>query len=76
MDGITLEEKQRAVKILGDHGATIQQLNTIRKHISKVKGGRLAEACFPARVISLVISDVIGDPLDIIASGPCVPDGM
>ncbi len=44
--------------------------------MSQVKGGRLAEACFPSRVVSLVISDVVGDPLDIIASGPCVPDGM
>ena len=55
-------------------GATIQEMNVIRKHLSKVKGGGLARAIFPATTFSLILSDVLGDPLDAIASGPTVPD--
>jgi hydroxypyruvate reductase len=74
VDGITLGDKQQTTKILLDCGATIQEINAIRKHISKVKGGRLARLAFPATVIALILSDVIGDSLDSIASGPTVPD--
>jgi hydroxypyruvate reductase len=74
VDGITLGDKQQTTKVLIDCGATIQEINAIRKHISKVKGGRLAKSAFPATVVSLILSDVIGDSLDSIASGPTVPD--
>src|SRR3990172_2325088 len=72
--GITLEEKQSTTELLMKAGTDIGELNTVRKHISRVKGGRLAEALYPARVVSLLVSDVIGDPLDVIASGPTCPD--
>jgi hydroxypyruvate reductase len=55
-------------------GATIHEINTIRKHLSSIKGGRLAVAAHPATVVSLILSDVVGDDLDVIASGPTVPD--
>lgn len=55
-------------------GATIGEINTVRKHLSKVKGGQLARAVYPGTIVSLILSDVIGDPLDVIASGPTVPD--
>jgi hydroxypyruvate reductase/glycerate 2-kinase len=55
-------------------GADIYELNTLRKHISRVKGGRLAEIAWPARIVSLILSDVIGDRIDVIASGPTAPD--
>jgi hydroxypyruvate reductase/glycerate 2-kinase len=71
---ITLEEKQTVTQLLLKAGADIYDLNTVRKHISKVKGGRLAETAHPSRVISLILSDVIGDRLDVIASGPTSPD--
>ena len=71
---ITLEEKQKATKLLLNAGANIFELNTVRKHISKVKGGRLAEIMYPARTKSLILSDVIHDRLDVIASGPTSPD--
>ncbi len=74
MPGITLEDLNRATKVLLECGARIQEINSIRKHISRIKGGRLARLCYPATVISLIISDVIGDPLDAIASGPTAPD--
>jgi glycerate 2-kinase len=73
-DGITLQEKQHVTGLLLRAGATIQELNAVRKHISSVKGGRLAEATYPAKILSLILSDVIGDPLDVIASGPTAPD--
>jgi len=73
--GILLAEKQKLTNLLLRCGAPIEELNTVRKHISRVKGGRLAEILYPARVISLVLSDVVGDPLDIIASGVTSPDG-
>ncbi len=72
--GITLREKQNATELLLNAGADIFELNTVRKHISEVKGGRLAEIAYPAKVISLILSDVIGDRLDVIASGPAAPD--
>ncbi|MDH4232451.1 MAG: glycerate kinase, partial [Nitrospirota bacterium] len=73
-EGISLDEKQRVTGLLLAAGADIFELNTVRKHISGVKGGRLAEIAYPARVISLILSDVIGDRLDVIASGPTSPD--
>lgn len=72
---ISLKDKQEVTGLLLRAGADINELNTVRKHISAVKGGRLAEAAYPARIISLIISDVIGDRLDVIASGPTSPDG-
>lgn len=71
---VTLAEKQQATRLLLECGATINEINALRKHLSGIKGGRLARALAPATVHSLIISDVIGDPLDIIASGPTVPD--
>ena len=59
---------------LGGNRATIQQLNTVRKHLSAIKGGQLAVAAHPAKVVALVLSDVVGDHLDVIASGPTVCD--
>ena len=72
--GISLDDKQKATQALLDCGADIHEINTIRKHISGIKGGRLAEIAFPATLVTLVLSDVIGDDLDVIASGPTVPD--
>ncbi len=73
-DGITLNEKKHITQLLLRAGANINELNTVRKHISRVKGGRLAELAYPSRLLSLIISDVIGDRLDVIASGPTSPD--
>ena len=73
-EGITLKDKQDTIKILLSCGATIHEINTIRKHTSEIKGGRLARAAYPAGMISLILSDVVGDDLDVIASGPSVPD--
>ncbi|NPU83931.1 MAG: glycerate kinase [Syntrophaceae bacterium] len=73
-EGITLGEKQEMTRLLLEAGADIVELNTVRKHVSRVKGGRLAEDAAPAGVISLILSDVIGDRLDSIASGPTAPD--
>ncbi|MEA5115146.1 MAG: glycerate kinase [Geobacteraceae bacterium] len=72
--GIALEEKQETTSLLLKAGAEIHELNTVRKHISRVKGGRLAEILRPALSVSLILSDVIGDSLDVIASGPTSPD--
>ena len=72
--GISLEDKQAVTELLLKAGATIDELNSVRKHISSVKGGRLAELSYPATLITLILSDVIGDRLDVIASGPTVPD--
>ncbi|NOY39811.1 MAG: glycerate kinase, partial [Nitrospirae bacterium] len=74
LEGISLEEKQEITGLLLNAGADIFELNTVRKHISAVKGGRLAETLYPSRTISLLLSDVIGDRLDVIASGPTAPD--
>ena len=73
-EGIALAEKQTVTGLLLKAGADIQELNIVRKHISAVKGGRLAEIAYPAKMVSLILSDVIGDPLDVIASGPTSPD--
>ena len=72
--GVTLAEKQAVTRLLLEAGATIGELNTVRKHLSRLKGGQLARAAAPATIVTLVLSDVIGDPLDVIASGPTVPD--
>jgi hydroxypyruvate reductase len=72
--GITLEEKQEVTGLLLRAGATIRELNAVRKHLSAIKGGQLARWAAPARVISLMMSDVVGDPIDFIASGPTAPD--
>ncbi len=72
--GISLEQKAESTELLLKSGATIGELNTLRKHVSGVKGGRLAAAAQPARVVSLIVSDVVGDDLSVIASGPTVPD--
>ncbi len=73
-EGLGLEEKQRINKALLNSGANISEMNCVRKHLSRIKGGRLAAACAPARVVTLTISDVPGDDPSIIASGPTVPD--
>ncbi len=73
-DGLTLKDKQDTIQTLLDCGAPIHEVNAIRKHISMIKGGRLAEAAFPAPVMTMMLSDVVGDDLDVIASGPTVPD--
>jgi glycerate 2-kinase len=72
--GITLQDMQSLTEQLLASGATIQEFNTLRKHLDQVKGGQLARIASPARVVSLILSDVVGDPIDIIASGPTVPD--
>jgi len=73
-EGITLEQKQEVTSLLLRAGATILELNAVRKHLSAVKGGQLAAWAAPARIATLIMSDVIGDPLDFIASGPTAPD--
>jgi glycerate 2-kinase len=73
-EGVTLADKQETIRCLLSCGATIHEINTIRKHTSRIKGGRLARACYPATVVSLILSDVVGDDFDIIASGPTVAD--
>ncbi len=73
-EGVTLADKLAVTKLLHRSGATIDEMNCVRKHLSRVKGGRLAEAFRGKRLVSLIISDVVGDPLDVIASGPTAPD--
>lgn len=72
--GITLVEKQHVTSLLLACGASIDEINCIRKHISQLKGGQLARLVAPARLVTLILSDVVGDRLDVIASGPTVPD--
>ncbi len=72
--GLTLADKQAVARTLLACGASIHEINAIRKHLSGVKGGRLARAAHPAPLISLILSDVVGDDLDVIASGPAAPD--
>lgn len=73
-EGCTLNDMIIVNDLLLKSGANIRETNTVRKHLSKVKGGQLAKAAYPAALLSLILSDVIGDPLDVIASGPTVPD--
>lgn len=73
-DGLSLADKQRINRELLACGAPIGEMNTVRKHLSRIKGGRLAAACAPAQVLTLTISDVPGDDPGVIASGPSVPD--
>ena len=72
--GVTLEDKQAINKALLKSGAAIDEMNCVRKHLSAIKGGRLAAMCAPAKVVTLLISDVPGDAPEVIASGPTVPD--
>ena len=74
VEGISLADKLAVTRHLSAAGANIEQLNTVRKQLSRLKGGGLLRACRAGRLVSLIISDVLGDPLDIIASGPTVPD--
>ena len=73
-EGISLSDKREITDLLLKSGATITEINTVRKHISDFKGGWLAKKAYPATVLNLILSDVMGDPLDFIASGPTVPD--
>ncbi len=72
--GISLREKQAVTGMLLDCGASIDEINAVRKHISAAKGGQMARTAFPATVVNLMLSDVVGDKMDVIASGPFVPD--
>ncbi len=74
VESVTLQDKQETTRLLLNAGADIFELNAVRKHLSTVKGGGLARAVFPAQLVTLIVSDVIGDPLDVIASGPTSPD--
>ena len=73
-EGITFEDKQHVTQLLHACGATINEMNTVRKHLSASKGGRLAQAFTGKALFSYIISDVIGDPVDVIASGPTAAD--
>lgn len=73
-EGLTLGDLRGLTDLLLSCGATIGEINTLRKHLSRVKGGRLGQAAHPARVVNLVLSDVVGDRLDVIASGPFTAD--
>jgi glycerate 2-kinase len=74
VEGMTLDELRTMTDALLRCGATINEMNAVRKHLSQVKGGRLARLAQPAQVLSLILSDVLGSPLDVIASGPTAPD--
>lgn len=74
MEGVSLADKQGVTRFLSGAGANIRELNTVRKQLSRIKGGGLAQACKAGTLVSLIISDVLGDPLDVIASGPTVVD--
>jgi glycerate-2-kinase len=73
-DNVSLEDKKEITNSLLRSGAAINEINTVRKHISDFKGGWLAKKAYPATILNLILSDVVGDPLDFIASGPTVPD--
>lgn len=73
-DGITLKEKKRITRLLVNSGAAIGEINSVRKHLSRIKGGQLTRAVYPASSLTLIVSDVVGDDLSTIASGPTVPD--
>src|SRR6202044_2062907 len=66
--------KQKTTRLLLNCGAGIHEMNCVRKHISRIKGGQLARLVFPATLLTLILSDVVGDDLDVIGSGPTVPD--
>jgi len=72
--GLTLADLQTLTDALLRSGATINEINAVRKHLSQIKGGHLARLAAPAALVALILSDVVGDPLDVIASGPTVPD--
>lgn len=72
--GISLEDMQTLTRSLLECGASIDEINTLRKHLSSVKGGEMARAAAPATIVNLMLSDVVGDSMDVIASGPFVPD--
>ncbi len=72
--GVALREMVRTTELLLRSGATIREMNTVRKHLSAIAGGQLARAVAPARLVTLIVSDVVGTPLDVVASGPTVPD--
>ncbi len=74
VEGVTLAEMQALTDDLLRSGANINAINAVRKHLSRIKGGRLARAVHPAQMIALILSDVVGSPLDVIASGPTAPD--
>lgn len=74
LPGISIEDKADLTGLLLRSGADIHEINTVRKHLSAIKGGRLAEDLYPATVISLIISDVVGDRIDTVSSGPTAPD--
>lgn len=74
IEGITLEAKKAATQLLLDCGADIREMNIVRKHLSAIKGGQLAKLAAPANVMALILSDVVGDDLETIGSGPTVPD--
>jgi hydroxypyruvate reductase/glycerate 2-kinase len=74
IDGVDLKDKQRITELLLHCGAEINEINAVRKHLSKIKGGRLGDSYSPATVVSLILSDVIGNDLNVIASGPTCPD--
>jgi len=74
VEGINLNDEAKVTSLLLRSGASIDEINTVRKHLSQVKGGRLAERLYPATVLTLIISDVVGDKIDSIASGPTAPD--
>lgn len=74
LEGVSLETKLYLTRELSARGANIEELNCVRKQLSRIKGGRLAAACRAGTLVSLIISDVLGDPLDVISSGPTVPD--
>ncbi len=74
VEGITLADIKSLTDAFLRCGATINEINTVRKHLSQIKGGNLARLAYPAEIVSLILSDVVGNPLDVIASGPTVPD--
>jgi len=74
VEGITLADMKLLTDALLRCGATINEINAVRKHLSQIKGGNLARLAYPAEIVSLILSDVVGNPLDVIASGPTVPD--
>jgi len=74
VEDVVLQDKQEVTALLLKSGASIGEINAVRKHLSAVKGGRLAQAAYPAEILTLILSDVIGDRLDVIASGPTAPD--